>query len=409
MSLNTEQVKNIRKEFLALERQVHGKPLAYFDNAATTLKPKSMVQAISQHYQTESANIHRGVHLLSEQATQAYEETRKVIQNFIGAAKVEEVIFTKGTTEAINLVASILGQGLLKPGDEVVITQMEHHSNIVPWQLLRDHLGITLKYIPLTSSGDLDLSQVDEIITNKTKVVSFAHVSNSLGTINPAKELIAKAHAVGALAVVDGAQAVAHLSVNVQELDADFYAFSAHKLYGPTGVGVLYGKYDLLDRLPPYQGGGDMIESVTLEKSTYAPLPSKYEAGTPPIAGVIAFKQAIEFLQGIGLDNIAQYEDELLKYATQKLQAIEGIKIIGTADKKAAVVSFILKGVHPHDIGTMLDQDGLAVRTGHHCTQPVMQFFKVPATSRASFCFYNTQEEVDRLCAGLEKIKEFFA
>lgn len=405
MNLNAEV---LRQDFPALTRQVHGHPLVYLDNAATTLKPNVVVETLKNHFLMGAANIHRAVHTLGEEATHQYESTRLRIAQFIGAQTEREIIFTKGTTDGINLLASSLGQGFLKADDEVIISHMEHHSNIVPWQMLRERIRIKLKVIPIDERGDIIWDEYKKLLGPKTKLVSVVYISNSLGTINPIKEMIKLAHEAGALFLVDAAQAMAHLKVNVRELDCDFLVFSGHKIYGPTGVGVLYGKEKWLKELPPYQGGGDMIASVTFEKTLYNVLPYKFEAGTPAIGEVIALKAALDYLDKIGLENIGAYEQELLHYATHELKKIAGLKIVGEAQEKSAVISFVVEDVHPHDLGTFLDQEGVAIRTGHHCTQPVMDRYQVPATARASFAFYNTKADVDQLVAAIKKCLEFF-
>lgn len=405
MSLNIDQ---IRRDFPELGREVNNKPLIYLDNAASTLKCQSVIDAINIHYSNEASNIHRGVHFLSEQGTRKFEETRIKIASFINSPEVETVIFTKGTTESLNLIAECFGRSEFKAGDEILISTMEHHSNIVPWQMIAERTGAVVREIPVNDLGEIDLEAYKKLLSPKVKMVSTAHVSNSLGTINPIEEMITLAHAVGSKFTVDAAQSIAHLKVDVQELGCDFLAFSAHKMFGPTGVGVLWGKKELLDKMPPYQGGGDMIDVVRIEKTTYNDLPHKFEAGTPHIAGVIALKEAVEYIEKIGLENIAAMEHELLEYATSKISEIEGVRIIGTSAKKSAVISFVMDEAHPHDIGTLLDKQGIAIRTGHHCTQPLMERFCIPATARASFSFYNTKEEVDRLIDGIRKVKEFF-
>ena len=402
-------VGRVREEFPALKQLVHGKPLVYLDNAATTQKPQLVIDAITRFYQEDCSNIHRGVHLLSERATKAYEDVRLAVQQFINAADPAEVIFVRGTTEAINLVAHSYGRTHVQAGDAVLISAMEHHSNIVPWQILCEERGASLRVVPMNGRGEFLLDEYEKLLTPRTKLVAVSHVSNALGTVNPVRQIIAMAHEHGIPVLVDGAQAVPHLQVDVQELDCDFYAFSGHKMYGPTGVGVLYGKKRLLEAMPPYQGGGDMISSVTFEKTTYNRLPFKFEAGTPNIAGVIGLGAAIEYLGRISLERVAVHEHYLLAYATERISSLPSVRLIGTAQEKAAVLSFVLEGVHPHDIGTVLDQEGIAVRTGHHCAQPVMQFFGVPATARASFALYNTEEEVDALMRGLCKVQEIFA
>jgi cysteine desulfurase/selenocysteine lyase len=398
----------IRAEFPILDRKVHGKKLAYLDNAATSQKPRAVIDSLTAYYEGTNSNIHRGVHALSELATRDFEAAREKVRAFVNARGHAEVIFTRGTTEAINLVAQSYGRKFLKSADEILISGLEHHSNIVPWQLLCEQTGAILKVAPINEAGEIRMDELKRLLSARTKLVAVNHVSNALGTINPVKEIIGLAHAQGAVVLLDGAQAVPHLPINVQELDCDFYAFSGHKLYGPTGIGVLYGKQALLEKMPPYQGGGDMIRTVTFEKSTWNTLPYKFEAGTPDIAGVIGLGAAIDYVSEIGLANIAAREDELLEYATAKVSALPGVRIIGTAKEKASVLSFTIEGIHPHDIGTILDQEGIAVRTGHHCAQPVMDFFKIPATARASFSFYNTEEEIDRLVAGIRRVQEVF-
>jgi len=387
-------VHKIRKDFPILKRKVNGKPLVYFDNAATSQKPQVVIDAIVDYYSNYNANIHRGVHTLSQEATNAYEESRIKIQKHFNAAKSHEIIFTSGTTHSINMVASGF-TSLLKKGDEIIVSTLEHHSNIVPWQMLCERTGAVLKVIPISQKGELILKEYEKLLSDRTKLVFVNHVSNTLGTINPVKEIIDKAHEYNAAVLIDGAQATPHLKPDVQELDCDFYACSAHKIYGPTGVGMLYGKEEWLKKLPPYQGGGEMIAEVSFEKTTYADLPHKFEAGTPNICGGIVFGTALDYVNKIGFDAIAKYENELLEYATEKLLEIEGLKIYGTAAKKASVISFNIEGIHPYDIGTIIDKLGIAVRTGHHCTQPIMSFFNIPGTVRASFAFYNTREEID--------------
>lgn len=392
----------IRNDFPILNRTVNGKPLIYFDNAATSQKPQVVIDAITQYYTDINANIHRGVHTLSQLATDAYEESRLKIQQHINAKHSHEIIFTTGTTSAINMVANGFA-ALLTKGDEVMISAMEHHSNIVPWQMLCERTGATLRVIPMNQNGDLILAEFDAMLSDKTKVVAVNHMSNALGTINPIKYIIDKAHQVGAAVVIDGAQAAAHLKPDVLELDCDFYTFSGHKMCGPTGVGILYGKEEWLNKLPPYQGGGEMIKEVTFAKTTYAELPHKFEAGTPNIEGGIVLGVAIDYLNAIGFDNILAREQQLLQYGTKRLLEIEGLKIIGTATEKTSVISFNIDGIHPYDIGTIIDKLGIAVRTGHHCTQPIMEFFGIPGTIRASFSFYNTEEEIDQLVEGVKK------
>lgn len=402
-------VAGIRIEFPILSQKIHGKRLVYLDNAASVQKPQAVLDAITGCYSTYYANIHRGVHLLSERSTAAYEGAREKVRAFLNAASGHEIIFTRGTTESINLVASSFGGSRFQSGDEILITGMEHHSNIVPWQLLCERTGAILKVVPFTDAGELLLDEYERLLdSGRVKLVAFVHVSNALGTINPAKTLIDLAHARNIPVLVDGAQAVAHLPVDVQALDCDFYAFSSHKIYGPSGVGVLYGKQALLEAMPPYQGGGDMIRLVTFEKTEYADLPNKFEAGTPNIAGVIGLGAALDWLNRVGLETVAAHEHALLDYATAKLAEIPGLSIMGTARDKAALVAFTMQGIHPHDIGTILDREGIAIRAGHHCAQPVMQRYGVPATARASFAAYNSREEVDTLVKALWKVKELF-
>ncbi len=401
-------VEAIRKDFPILNQSVNGKPLVYLDNGATSQKPQVVIDAISQYYQTINANIHRGVHTLSQRATDAYEQSRETIRRHVNAAHLHEIIFTAGTTAAVNLVASGFAS-LLTPADEILISAMEHHSNIVPWQFLAQRTGAKLKVIPMNLKGELVMDEFEALLSERTKVVSVNHVSNALGTINPIKTIIQKAHAVGAAVFIDGAQAVAHIKPDVQDLDCDFYAFSAHKMCGPTGVGVLYGKESWLEKLPPYQGGGEMIKEVRFEGSTYADLPHKFEAGTPNIADGIAFGIAIDYLNKIGYDNIAAYEAELLEYATAQLQTIDGLKIWGTSKNKVSVISFNIGDIHPYDVGTIADKMGIAVRTGHHCAQPIMAFCQIPGTVRASFSFYNTKQEVDVLVEALKKAQRMLS
>jgi len=395
-------VATVRQDFPILHQEVHGHPLVYLDNAASAQKPRAVIDAISQFYSSDYSNIHRGVHALSERSTRKYEEARIKIQRFLNAPDPREIIFVRGTTEAINLVAQSYGRKNIRRGDEILITALEHHSNIVPWQILCEETGATLRVIPVDDRGEVG----DFEVTDRTKLISIAHISNVLGTVLPVREIVKRAKGVPVM--VDGAQAVPHMKVDLQELGCDFYAFSSHKLYGPTGLGVLYGKAALLEKMPPYQGGGDMIASVTFEKTTYNTLPYKFEAGTPDIAGVVGLGAAIDYVQEIGLDNISSYESELLDYATRALSKVEGLRIIGTAKHKAATISFVMEGIHPHDVGTILDRQGIAVRTGHHCAQPLMDRFGVPATTRASLAFYNTREEIDALVRGLAKVKEIF-
>jgi cysteine desulfurase/selenocysteine lyase len=398
----------IRRDFPILARSVRGKPLVYLDNAATTQKPNAVIDRVVRYYREENSNVHRGVHYLSEIATAAYEAARTTVKLALNARDEKEIVFTRGTTEAINLVVSSWGGTNVRQGDEVLISAIEHHSNIVPWQLLCDSKGATLRVIPVDDSGDLILEEYEKLLTPRTRIVAIGHASNALGTINPIKRMIAMAHANGSLVLIDGAQGVPHLRVDVRDLDCDFYAFSGHKVYGPTGVGALYGKQALLEAMPPYQAGGDMILSVSFEKTTYNALPYKFEAGTPNIEGVVGLAAALDYVESLGVDNIAAHEHDLLVYATDSLSALPGLRIIGTAKEKASVVSFTLQGVHPHDIGTILDQEGIAIRTGHHCAQPLMMRFNVPATGRASFGLYNTREEVDALVSGLRKVIEVF-
>jgi cysteine desulfurase/selenocysteine lyase len=395
-------IQKIRADFPILSQQVNGKPLVYFDNGATSQKPLVVINAISKYYKEINANIHRGVHTLSQLATDAYEESRGKIQKHINAKNAYEVLFTSGTTHAINAVANGFAS-LLKAGDEVLVSALEHHSNIVPWQMLCEKTGATLRVIPMNENGELVISEYDKLLSDKTKIVTVNHISNALGTINPIKYMIDKAHAVGAAVLIDGAQAVPHLKPDVQALDCDFYVFSGHKICGPTGIGILYGKEELLRKLPPYQGGGEMIATVSFEKTTYADLPHKFEAGTPNIEGGIVLGTAIDYLNEIGFENIAKYENELLEYATEKLLQIVGLKIYGTAKEKTSVISFNIDGIHPYDVGTIIDKLGIAVRTGHHCAQPIMDFYKIPGTIRASFAFYNTKEEIDLMIEALKK------
>jgi cysteine desulfurase/selenocysteine lyase len=402
-------VEKIRADFPILRQKVRGHDLVYLDNAATSQKPQAVIDAIVEYYETGNANIHRGVHFLSEKATEDFEQARRTVQRFVNAADASEIIFVRGTTEGINLVAQSYGGSHVGAGDEVVITAMEHHSNIVPWQMLCNEKGAKLRVVPMNDRGELLLDEYEKLLGPKTKLAAISHVSNALGTINPVKQMIATAHAQGIPVLVDGAQAVPHLAVDVQDLDADFYAFSAHKMYGPTGVGAVYGRKALLEKMPPYQGGGDMISSVTFEKTTWNKVPHKFEAGTPDMAGVIAWRAAIDYMNRVGVPRIAAHEHDLLEYATQVVGALPGIRIIGTAKEKASVLSFVIEDVHPHDIGTILDQEGIAVRTGHHCAQPVMDRFGVPATVRASFAMYNTRAEVDALVQGIRKVREVFA
>jgi cysteine desulfurase/selenocysteine lyase len=402
-------VEKIREDFPVLRQKVHGKPLVYLDSAATAQKPLAVIEAIRKFYEVDCANIHRGVHELSQRSTAAYEQARGKAKQFLNAKTKNELIFVRGATEGINLVAQTWGRKCVKAGDEIIVGAMEHHSNIVPWQMLCEEKGAKLRVIPMNDRGELLLEEYDKLLNPRTRMVAIGHVSNALGTIVPVREIIERAHKAGALTLVDGAQAAPHIKVDVQALDADFYAFSGHKVCGPTGVGMLYGKSKLLNAMPPYQGGGDMIRTVTFEKTTYNDLPYKFEAGTPNIAGGIGLGAALDYVTRIGLDRIAAYEHELLVYGTEALSQIPGLRIIGTAREKAAVLSFVMEGVHPHDIGTVLDRMGIAVRTGHHCAQPVMDRFQIPATTRASLAFYNTAAEIDALAAGLRKVKEMFS
>jgi cysteine desulfurase/selenocysteine lyase len=395
-------VKEIREQFPALHQQIYGKSLIYFDNGATSQKPQVVLDAIQQYYAKDNANIHRGVHYLSQKSTSEYENARITIQKYINAAKSEEIIFTKGTTDAINLIAYSFGS-TLKAGDEILISAMEHHANIVPWQMLCERQGCVLKIIPINQKGEIIQEEYDKLLSSKTKLVSITQISNTLGTINPVKTMTEKAHAVGAKVVIDGAQSIQHKKVDVQAMDCDFFVFSGHKVFGPTGIGVMYGKEAILDAIPPYQGGGDMIAKVTFEKTTYNELPYKFEAGTPHIAGGICLGTAFEFLNGLDMDQVLTYETELTEYAQDLLSTFEGMRIIGEAKKKTSVVSFIVDGIHPFDMGTLLDKQGIAVRTGHHCTQPLMDFYEIPGTIRASFAFYNTKEEIDQFITAVEK------
>lgn len=400
-------VEKIRESFPILHQQVNGKDLVYFDNAATSQKPAQVIDALIDYYKGYNANIHRGIHTLAEKATKAYENSRELAREFINATSVEEIIFVRGVSEAINLVSQSYGKAFLKAGDEIIISGLEHHSNIVPWQFVCEETGAVLKVIPVTPEGELDMAAYQNLLTSNTKMVAVNHASNSLGTINPIKEIIDKAHEVGAIVLIDGAQAGSHLDIDVQALDCDFYCLSSHKMYGPTGTGILYGKKALLEKMKPYQGGGEMIANVTFEKTTYNDLPYKFEAGTPNIADVIAFGEAIRFINDLGKENIRKHEDELLAYATRKVAELPGVRLIGTAKDKVGVLSFIIDGIHPFDIGQMLDARGIAVRTGHHCTQPLMDQFKIEGTVRASFAVYNTKQEIDQLVDGLGRIINF--
>jgi cysteine desulfurase/selenocysteine lyase len=401
-------LKKVSADFPLLQQTTRGKPLVYLDNSATSQKPQSVIDATDHYYRCDNANIHRGVYELSERATREYEKVRGKVKSFINAAHEHEIIFVPGTTAAINLVAQSFGRSQIKVLDEIIISTMEHHSNIVPWQMLAEQVGANLRVIPITDSGEMDLDAYEKLFNSRTKIVAIAHASNALGTINPIKQMVQIAHAHHVPVLVDGAQAFPHMPVDVQDLDCDFYAFSSHKAYGPTGLGILYGKEKFLDKMPPYQGGGDMIESVSFTKTTYNKLPFKFEAGTPNIAGVIGLGAALDFMQEIGMDNIAKHEQALLAYATEKLLTIPGLRIIGTAKHKVGVISFVLDGVHPHDIGTILDDQGIAIRAGHHCAMPVMERFQVPATARASFGVYNTEADIDALMAGLQEVQRLF-
>ena len=401
-------VERTRQDFPVLNQKVYGKKLIYLDNAATTQKPRLVIDVIHDYYTKENANIHRGIHYLSQKATDAYDDARDKVQSLLSARSSSEIIFVRGATEAINLVAQSYGRTFLKAGDEIVISGMEHHSNIVPWQMLADSVGAKLRVIPLNDDGELLMEEYRRLLNPKTRFVSIVHVSNSLGTVNPVKEIIAQAHERNVPVLVDAAQSVPHLAVDVRDLDCDFLVFSGHKIYGPTGIGVLYGKAEWLERMPPYQGGGDMISQVTFEKTLYNKIPYKFEAGTPHIEGVIGLGAALDYLQGIGIQNIAAYEQELLTYATRALLEIPGLRFIGTARKKASILSFVLDDIHAHDIGTILDQEGIAIRAGHHCTMPVMDRFKVPATARASIAFYNTREDIQALVSALKKVSGVF-
>lgn len=402
-------VEAIRRDFPILSRQVNGKPLVFLDSAASSQMPQVVIDRLVQYQTTEHANVHRGVHTLSQEATTAYEGTRRKVRDLIHAREDREIIYTRGTTEAINLVMHGYGRPFIGEGDEIILSALEHHANIVPWQMLCQEKGCVIRVIPMDDRGVLDMDAYRELLSERTKLVAVTHVSNALGTINPVAEIIRLAHEAGAIALIDGAQAAPHLAVDVQALDADFYAFSGHKMCGPTGIGILYGKAKLLEKMQPWQGGGDMIRTVSFEKTTYNEIPHKFEAGTPPIAAAIALGTAIDYLQGIGLDRIAAYEHDLLAYATERVGSLPGVRIIGTAPQKAAVLSFVIDGVHPHDVGTVLDQEGIAVRAGHHCAQPVMTRLGIPATARASFAFYNTPEEVDALVEGITSVQALFA
>ncbi|WP_456460950.1 SufS family cysteine desulfurase [Reichenbachiella sp.] len=401
-------IEAIRKQFPILHQEVNGKPLVYFDNAATSQKPQCVIDALTHYYNTDNSNIHRGIHTLAERATTAFEDTRKAVAKFLNTNEVEEVIFTKGTTEGINLVAATYGRKFIGAGDEIIVSALEHHSNIVPWQILCEEKGAILKVIPVNEKGELIFDEYVKLLSDKTKLVSVNYISNALGTINPVKEIIAEAHKVGAKVLIDAAQAAPHVKLDVKALDCDFLAFSAHKVYGPTGVGALYGKRDLLEAMPPYQGGGEMIKDVSFSGTTFNDIPYKFEAGTPNIGEVIAFKAAIDFVEELGQENIAQYEDELMAYANDLLKDVEGFTPVGTSDKKASVISFLIDGVHPFDLGQLLDARGIAVRTGHHCAQPLMEFFNIEGTVRASFSVYNTKEEIKYFVDSLKAVIKMF-
>ncbi|MEO8626783.1 MAG: cysteine desulfurase [Betaproteobacteria bacterium] len=407
-ALSSADVERLRADFPILRQTVNGRPLAFLDNAASSQMPQAVLDRLIRYQTTEHANIHRGVHYLSEVATAAYEGAREKIQKFINAAESREVIYTRGTTDAINLVMHGFGRAFLREGDEIIISQLEHHSNIVPWQMLRDEKGVRLRIIPCNDRGELMLDEYEKLFNDRTKLVALTHVSNALGTVNPVKRMIATSHAHSVPILIDGAQAIPHMSVDVQDLDCDFYCFSAHKLYGPTGIGILYGKANWLEKMQPYQGGGDMILSVSFDKTVYNVIPHKFEAGTPPIAAAIGLGAAVDYVTEIGMEAIAASEQNLLAYATSEMQTLPGIRIVGTAADKASVLSFTVPGVHPHDVGTILNEEGVAVRTGHHCAQPVMQRFGIPATARASFAFYNTFVEIDQLVAGLRRVQKMF-
>jgi cysteine desulfurase/selenocysteine lyase len=401
-------VARIREDFPILRQQVHGRPLAYLDNAATTQKPRAVIDRLTRYYTEENANIHRGVHALSERATVAYDDARETVRRFLNASESKEIVFVRGATEAINLVAATYGRAHVRAGDEIVISEMEHHSNIVPWQMLCDEKGARLRVIPITDEGELRLDEYEGLLNERTRIVAVTHVSNALGTINPVDDIVRLAHARGIPVLVDGAQAVAHMRVDVRALGCDFYVFSGHKVLGPTGIGALYGRADRLEAMPPYQGGGDMIRSVTFAATTYNDLPHKFEAGTPDIAGAVGLEAAIDYLDAVGLDRVEAYERDLLRYGTMVLSGIDGLRLTGTARRKAGILAFVLEGVHPHDIGTIVDRQGVAIRAGHHCCQPLMARLGVPATARASLALYNTKEEIDALAAGLRAALEVF-
>lgn len=406
MSVDT---KSIKKEFPILNQEIYGKPYVYLDNAATTQKPLSVIDALTDFYKRYNSNVHRGVHFLSQKATEIFESTRDKTQSFINASIREEVIFTKGTTDSINLLANSFGRAFLKKGDEIIISAMEHHSNMIPWRMVAEQYEATLKYVPFSDDGELDMESYRSFLSDKTKIVALGHVSNALGTIHPVKEMIAEAHKKDIPVLIDGAQAVPHTKVDVQELDCDFYCFSAHKMYGPTGVGVLYGKKEWLEKLPPYQGGGEMIDTVSLDEVSFNELPYKFEAGTPNVADVAAFGVAIDFMSEMGIENIAAHENELLNYTNERMSSIEGLRVFGNATEKAAVYSFLIGDIHPYDMGTIIDKMGVAVRTGHHCAEPVMNYYNIPGTIRASFAIYNTKKDVDRLVEAVERAKQMFS
>ena len=401
--------EKVRADFPILQQQVNGKPLIYLDNGATSQKPQAVIDELVRYYTTENANVHRGVHTLSQIATDDYEGARAKVKRLLNAADDHEIVFTRGTTDSINIVAQSLGRHSLGPGDEVIVSNMEHHSNIVPWQMLREEKGVVLRVVPIDESGELLMDEYERMLSSRTKLVSITHVSNALGTILPVEQIISMAHAQGVTVMLDGAQAVPHMAVDVQKLDCDFYVFSGHKLFGPTGIGVLYGKAELLEAMPPVQGGGDMIKSVTFERTIYNDLPYKFEAGTPNIAGAIGLGAAIDYVQSVGFESFAAHEDELLDYGAKSLESIEGLRIIGTAPRKAGILSFVIENIHPHDIGTILDAEGIAIRTGHHCAQPVMQRFQIPATARASLAMYNTKEDIDALVRAIDRVIEVFS
>ena len=398
----------LKEEFPILSQSVNEKPLIYLDNASTTQKPSSVINEIQNYYESTNSNIHRGVHHLSQRATEKYEDSRKIVQNFIGAKSSKEIIFVRGATEAVNLVANSYVKPLLSEGDNIIISQMEHHANIVPWQLITKEKKAEIRVVPINDAGELLVDDMDNLIDENTRFISLNHVSNSLGTINPVKELIQKAHQNDIRIMIDGAQAVQHMKVNVVDLDVDFYCFSGHKMYGPTGIGILYGKREILEKMEPYQGGGDMIKSVTFEKTIFNDIPHIFEAGTPNIVGAIGLAKAIEFIENITIEEIEKHEMALLNYATEKIKSIDGVEIVGNAEEKASVISFVMGDIHPHDIGTIMDNLGIAIRAGHHCTQPIMDFYNIPATARASFAIYNTEEDVDKLVEGIQKVKEVF-